>query len=193
MRCKPPTTRPCSPSPARLGDTLPLLVRTYRIRNRPGSVDELAFFCELPSIELAIHYAALATDRRGKRFSHQCRISLATLRKAKAALEACAPQISRSQSFHALHQLVREILQAIRGVGELYVYDTALRLGAFLRVSPEHVYLHAGTRAGARALGLDLSEGFVRVASLPKPIQTLRPHEIEDFLCIYKGQLTSEG
>jgi len=79
------------------------------------------------------------------------------------------------------------MLSSVRGLGDLYIYDTALRLGSFLKLSPKHVYLHAGTRAGARALGLKLSEDFLRVTALPKTIQVLEPHEIEDFLCIYKA------
>ena len=170
-----------------------MLVRSYRLHNRPGSIDELAFFREMPSLELAIRHAGLAIDRSDKRFSHQCRIPKAVLRRAKTSLEAATPQIARVESFHALHQLIAKCLASIRGIGELYIYDTALRLGAFLRLTPEYVYLHAGTRAGARALGLDLSDGFLRVPLLPKPIQTLLPHEIEDFLCIYKAQLAAEG
>jgi hypothetical protein len=48
------------------------------------------------------------------------------------------------------------------------------------------VHLHRGTRTGARALGLDTSRSFLKPTDLPKEIRSLRPHEIEDFLCIYK-------
>jgi hypothetical protein len=37
---------------------------------------------------------------------------------------------------------------------EEVVYDIAHRIGAYLRREPEAVYLHAGTREGARALNL---------------------------------------
>ena len=40
-------------------------------------------------------------------------------------------------------------------MGELVVYDTALRIGARFGLEPEKVYVHRGTREGVRKLGLD--------------------------------------
>jgi hypothetical protein len=69
----------------------------------------------------------------------------------------------------------------IERFGELAVYDTSLRLGAWLKKSPTLVYLHAGTRKGARALGLDVKRGYLEMKELPKPIRMLKPCEVEDF------------
>lgn len=63
--------------------------------------------------------------------------------------------IARAESSEALHALVARQLREVAGIGELYVYDTAFRIGAYLRLPPTRVYLHAGTRDGARALQLD--------------------------------------
>jgi len=188
MRRAPPDI--CQPANVSTGAGFAALVRAYRMHNRPDSVDELEFFREMPSLELAINHAAFAINRHEKRFGHQRRIPLAPLRRAKGLLIAAGSTLRFCRSFHELHTLLASIFTPVRGLGELYVYDTALRLGSFLKLSPEHVYLHAGTRAGARALGLSLSEGFVRVSSLPKAIQVLEPQEIEDFLCIYKARFT---
>jgi hypothetical protein len=85
-------------------------------------------------------------------------------------------------------------VRSVRGIGELYAYDTALRLGAHLRLLPRHVYLHAGTRRGARALGLDHRAKSLATTSLPAALRRLRPHEIEDVLCIYEDWLgTARG
>jgi hypothetical protein len=161
------------------------------MHNRPGAVEELAFFRTMPSLELAIHHAGFAIDPRDKRFSHQRRIPRAALRKATALLSKNVVQVKNCNSFHYLHLFLWSLLKPIHRIGELYVYDTALRLGAFLGLTPKRVYLHAGTRTGARALGLDVSTGFLKVADFPKAIQSLAPHEIEDLLCIYKAQLTA--
>jgi hypothetical protein len=59
----------------------------------------------------------------------------------------------------------------VPGIGELYVYDTALRIGAKLGVFPEKVYLHAGARIGVRNLGRDARKTALRIASLPRPAQ----------------------
>jgi hypothetical protein len=49
------------------------------------------------------------------------------------------------------------------------------------------VYLHAGTRAGARALGLNWRATTLAVHDLPAELRVLAPHEIEDCLCIFKN------
>jgi len=84
---------------------------------------------------------------------------------------------------------VERAIRGIDGIGALMVYDTALRLGAFLQLEPDLVYLHAGTRDGAAALGVDRSRETVRAEELPAALQALHPHEIEDCLCIFKAQL----
>jgi hypothetical protein len=145
----------------------------------------------MPSLELAIHNAVLATDERGKRFGHQCRIPASALRRAKAVLGARISEVKNTRSFHELHSFLKRGLGDVRGLGELYFYDTALRLGAFLGFAPEFVYLHRGTRAGARALGLDVSSEYIRLGQLPAPIRGLQAHEAEDFLCIYKDRFAT--
>jgi len=77
----------------------------------------------------------------------------------------------------------------VDGLGELYAYDTALRIGSFIGTFPETVYLHAGARVGAKALGVDTKVKSVELRSLPKPFHSLEPHQAEDVLCIYKKLL----
>jgi hypothetical protein len=71
------------------------------------------------------------------------------------------------------------------------VYDTALRIGAYLHLKPELVYLHAGTRIGARNLGFDSSAEFIATRNFPDEFRCLSASEIEDVLCIYKDELNS--
>jgi hypothetical protein len=165
MRCGPSPN--CRPGEGAKNGDLVALVRLYRLRNRPRSLDELKFFQTMPSLELAVHNAALATDERGKRFGHQCRIPASALRRAKAVLSARIGEVTNSTSFHDLHAFLKQALGDVRGLGELYFYDTALRLGSFLGFAPEFVYLHRGTRAGARALGLDTSSEYLTLVQLP--------------------------
>lgn len=82
-----------------------------------------------------------------------------------------------------------EAIGSIRGVGELLVYDTALRIGAKLELMPDRVYLHSGTRRGARSLGLPFKMRLISIAELPVPLRSLKQHEVEDCLCIFKDLL----
>ena len=73
----------------------------------------------------------------------------------------------------------------IKGIRALTIYDTPIRIGAFVKLQPERVYLHAGTKEGAKALGF-YSRETLAVSELPKMFSRLTPAEIEDCLCIYK-------
>jgi hypothetical protein len=124
----------------------------------------------------------------GKRWAHQRRIPGAALEKATDRLRRAG--LEKARSFDDLIQRVNSAVRSIRGIGELYVYDTALRIGAHLRLLPREVYLHAGARMGARALHLDYRSASIPLDRLPVELRRLEPHEIEDVLCIYKDWLT---
>ncbi len=165
------------------------MVRHYTWHYRPWAQDELERFSNLPFGE-AIERAALAKDERGKRFSHQRRLRGSVLRKARNILVDAAKELWRCPSFDQFHRLIQELLNGMRGLGELYYYDTALRIGARMGLMPKRVYLHRGTRDGAHALRLDWRADSLDPRTLPKALAVLKPHEIEDFLCIYKDQLS---
>lgn len=72
-------------------------------------------------------------------------------------------------------------------IGALTVYDIAHRIGAHFRKAPRLVYLHAGTRTGARVFHISGDSFDPKI--LPKAFSRLAPSEIEDCLCIYKDEL----
>lgn len=168
------------------------LVALYIAKHRPGALREKAFFDSMPSLELAIYHAAFALDDRDppKRYSHQRRIRMRPMKQAHHCLLQSRDQLKKARTFEDLHEILRTAFSDVHGLGALYTYDTALRLGFFLGLAPEKVYLHAGTRQGARALGVRCSD-VVEVSALPKELQTLPPHEIENFLCIFKPRAES--
>lgn len=165
------------------------VVRNYKSRYRQRARDELEFFAQLPTLSDAIEYAAFAKDGRGKRFSHQRRLKVVALQRAHSMLWANSYRMNSCTNFAELYETVDVALQRVAGIGELYVYDTTLRLGAHLKLSPDKIYLHAGTRVGAEALGLDGRAQTLEVRELPNELHELEPHEIEDVLCIYKSLL----
>ena len=104
----------------------------------------------MPTLSAAVRAAALAEDHRGKRLSHQRRIPGRVLRECASALDAALPRLRCAPTFEDLHGIVREEIGELRGVGELTVYDTALRIAAHRGLEPARVFLHASTRVGAR-------------------------------------------
>ena len=61
-----------------------------------------------------------------------------------------------------------------------------------MQLEPEKVYVHSGTRDGARKLLPDFAvDETIEMNELPAPIRRLKPREVEDFLCVYKDDLSS--
>jgi hypothetical protein len=172
---------------------LKAIVRTYTTKIRPRAESELDWFRAQPDLESALRYAALATDRQGKRLAHQRRLTKGALQRAHRILTDNKRAIAKTRSFEELFSMIENLLEPVDGIGEFYVYDTALRLGAKLGLYPRKVYLHSGTRAGASALGLNTSEKALRVGALPHEFRKLQPHEIEDVLCIFKSEFSASS
>jgi hypothetical protein len=105
----------------------------------------------------------------------------------EAKLQGIGRKLAKAQDFGALHRMIDEEIGGMRGIGALTVYDIAHRIGAHFGKMPELVYLHAGTRVGARVFNINGDSFDPKV--LPKPFARLAPYEIEDCLCIYKGEL----
>lgn len=167
---------------------LDAIVRTYISQIRPNAEAELDWFRQQPTLLAAIEKAALAVNSKGQRHSHQRRLTRPSLERACQVLLDNTRVIANTNSFDELFHLLDTLLRPIEGIGELYIYDTSLRIGAKLGVLPDKVYLHAGTRIGARALGLDHRGDVLDVQTLPRELRRLEPHEIEDLLCIFKDE-----
>jgi hypothetical protein len=167
------------------------IVRIYIQKIRPRAQAEIDRFANQRTLSYAIEKAGIAENSKGKRYSHQRRLKKTSIKKALCALQEASDEIGRARSFDDLFEVIRAAVRSIPGIGELYVYDTSLRIGAQLNFFPRQVYLHAGTRAGARALGLNHRAHALSVSALPKEFRALEPHELEDVLCIFKDKLKS--
>jgi len=177
----------CEPAKASRLTCLGAIARAYRMYHREREADQLRSFAGEPTLRKAIRRAGLAQRPDGKRYNHQRRIPGATLRHVEVRLQRAG--LDRATTFDRLHRMVAECIESIHGIGALMIYDTALRIGAKLGLAPERVYLHAGTREGARALRLDWRAGVLDVSAFPLPLRELEPNEIEDCLCIFADDL----
>ena len=167
-------------------------VSDYIKHHRDDAARELRFYRSMPTPARAIRRGARARTADGGKHPHQWRIPRGVLRAFGAQLARRESALSEAGSFDELHEAVRCVGDPIHGVGELAVYDTALRIGARLGLDPERVYLHRGTRDGAAAVGVDHRRSTIAVSKLPSPFARLAPHEIEDCLCIFKGLLSGK-
>lgn len=174
------------PRPAFFGNGLEGVVADYlNSENHKDSVSEVEWFAGQPSLRSAVSLAALAQGSDGK-YPHQWRIPPRILRKSRRKLLTCLRTLKSVRTFEELHELIRSRIAPIRGIGPLTVYDTAFRIGAKLALEPNVVFLHAGTRVGAKRLVRDAKRPFLNVDELPLALQRLPAHEIENILCIYR-------
>lgn len=134
----------------------------------------------------ALERAARSELATGKLHPHQWRVGRVTLSLWVKAVLRNEDEISRAANFHDLHHAISKA--RIDGIGELTIYDTAHRLGIARGLSPKQVYVHAGVRKGARALGLALRSS-IQMRELPSPLDRLSPSAAEDVLCIYKDDI----
>jgi hypothetical protein len=174
-------------------DRLDSIVDHYIKKFRPREEAELDSFRGQPSTQVCIEQAGLARRPDGKRLDHQRRIPAEALRAWANALQRKHTQIHSCRTFDELLNVLEKESRAFWKDGELIVYDTALRIGAYLKIEPEEVFLHRGTREGAKALGFEGSRRSIRGDEFPKAFQRLKPYQIEDCLCIYAEHLKKLG
>lgn len=172
---------------------LAAVVRHYKAKYRARAKLELDSFRAEKSLGAAIARAALAAKPDGRRYSHQRRLKPEDLARSAEKLATRIAAIERAQNFGILLDEIKSAVGHLAGLGELYIYDTALRIGAKKGTLPARIYLHAGTRAGARALGIDVKQRkVIDKFELPAELHELELHEVEDLLCIYKQHFTGE-
>jgi hypothetical protein len=167
--------------------TLDEIINDYIREYRDDARAEMRFFETQRSPSAAIRKAAMCEFPTEKRHPHQWRIPKTLLEQVEARLQRIGRKLARLSSFAELHRAVNDEIGNLKGIGALTVYDIAHRIGAYFGKPPEHVYLHAGTRIGARVFGINGDSFDPKL--LPKPFSRLAPSEIEDCLCIYRDEL----
>jgi hypothetical protein len=137
----------------------------------------------------AVRRAGLSLRDDGTVHPHQRRLGRLLMAEAAAILTPLAPALMAATNFDELHRTIDLHLRAVGGFGELAIYDIAQRLGWYRNMEPSAIYLHCGTREGAKALGLSTSGRTLALAALPPELRVLSPSQLEDVLCIYKNDL----
>lgn len=172
--------------------------------------DQVIEYCRAaPDFATAVRRAVEARGEDGKHHNHQSKVDItarrkfgATIIKLKKRIRSIATPGEDSYAvgntpFDDLHDLLDE--HKPYGIGPVTVYDVAVRVGAYLGIKPEQVYMHAGVRQGLKALeqGLANHDAGKRLAGayklprvprylFPKPWRNLDADDIEDMLCTYR-------
>lgn len=166
-------------------------IENYNQGIRPTVVRDHSHYSSKPTFEALMAAVEKCENHAGRRHSHQWRVAhdaciqtANNLRKSERAIRSCT-------SFAQLIEIVGEC--SVKGYAELSVYDTAVRIGAWLGIYPDYVYLHRGTRVGARMLGLPTNRQYLLISELPVPLQAVSADDAENILCIYAAHPERDG
>ena len=124
-----------------------------------------------------------------KKHNHQYRVPEDVVNKVIKILLQDRAKMQNESDFTVLHNLIAGLISGIKYIGELTVYDIALRIGARLEKYPEEVYLHRGSLEGAVVLlgKKAVKDRIVEKSVFPDVFRDLESYEIEHILCIYRN------
>jgi len=127
-------------------------------------------------------------DIDGRHLDHFRKIRTNSLRQASKELIGIIELIRDCGNFQEVFELLNKKIK-IFGIGEMYLYDISFYLSARLGFKPKHIYMHRGTREGAKYLGLDIRREFIpkeEFEKLEKGFKKINAYDIENLLCSYK-------
>lgn len=166
------------------------IVEHYKNCQRQSLEAERVWFSEEQSFLDVIRRVALAKGPNNKRLTHQYRLDKPVIPLASQLLQSASEKLHSVQTFKDLFDEVEKCISNIKGVGPLYIYDTALRLGFFKKLQPNEVYLQAGSLKAAKHLAATgqiqkLTSRIVLPSQFPITFRSLPAYEIENLLCQY--------
>ena len=175
---------------------LSAIVEDWQMRFIEGDAkkfrDTVVDYCmKASSFEEAVYRACRCRNEEGKKHNHQSKVQDVTLDMwARVIMGNVLP--NEMKSFDQLFDRLGELL--IWGIGPVTHYDVATRIGAYLKLEPEQLYLHAGVLDGWKLLypnGYWPNGKNHRLAREHWPIelQSLPADQVEDLLCAYRSFL----
>ena len=178
--------RPDGPSMA----TLAALIADFERNALEELRSELEHHRAQPDERAALRAAASWRGASGRFHPGQWRMPRAVKRAAGEALCRVRFDFGGMDRFETLFAAVHEAIGGVRGVGEVCVYDAALRIGVWRGLLPSRVRLHGTSRESAVALGVEADRRpWIEVEAFPSELAGLRSWEIERFLSRYRDEL----
>ena len=163
-------------------------IADYR-ENEMRELHELARFFKSLSFHSAIEYAASGVTPHRKIHPHQRRIGVKLLRQSATLLKEYHSTIRKAKSFAHLFMITEAVKSQLKGLGDLWSYDTALRM-SFNRgrsFYPQAVFMQRGNMKGIKKIfsKKPVKQRTLSVKIFPKEIRSLKPFEIENFLTVW--------
>lgn len=167
------------------------LVDDYRSCHKPHLENELNYYRGINELADALMAAGLFWQNENEIHNHQYRIN----KESKKLFSRNLRNVSMGEVSTFADLYNRIFSCRVKGVGSLTIYDTALRLGAHLKMLPDGIYLHAGAYVGYKNLlgKVPIPQIIPYSQDIKELFNGLMPYEIENFLCIYKDDFKELG
>lgn len=169
--------------------TLEAIVEDWQYRFIEGDAkkyrDTVVDYCmKSASFEEAVARACHCRNEQGKKHNHQSKVRDTVLIEWSFKIVGNINPIE-IKDFDHLFDRLEELL--IWGIGPVTHYDVATRIGAYLKMEPEQLYLHAGVLSGWKLLhGNGKWPERLPRGSWPVALQCLPADQVEDLLCAYR-------
>lgn len=143
------------------------------------------------SLENAVKISCSCKDEVNYTHPHSRRLIKKNLDAITNNLLLNINKIKNVKNFHELYCII--LKNKVLGVGELTMYDIGIRIGYYLNIYPDYIYLHASPTISARLLGIfrkarkinDAKSLYLIREDLPDDIKNsnLTIMQIEQLLC----------
>ena len=166
------------------------IIDNYKKQTRKPVDYHVQFCLDQENLKDAVEVAAKAVDEYGKIHFHQRRVAKTDLLAFTEKLATFENELAQAKSFDEIYTIVKNTNQA--GINEITVFDTAFRIGSYLHLFPDKIYLTSGTRIGAEHLLGKLDDrNTLFPTDFPIPFQRkdLSVADIEDILYVCRNEL----
>ncbi|MGE0638205.1 MAG: hypothetical protein AB7P01_17300 [Bacteroidia bacterium] len=167
--------------------SLKVVIERYMKEDFSTLKDKKIFYENMPLHE-AVKNAASAITPEKIMDSHQRRIGKKICVDAAIELLKLELEIKRCNTFEKIFEITEKVKKRTDRLGDLWSYDTALRIGFNKKVYPKEVYVQRGVVKGVKkALNGKCPRGrSLPLGIFPQEIQDMKePYLVENFLCIW--------
>lgn len=167
-----------------------IIYKKYKLLRKKNPDLQMEFCIQQKNLQNAIKIAAKSIDQNGKIHNHQRRIGAFVLNLFATELLQYENDIEKVNNFDSLYNIIKTI--NFTNIGNLTVYDVATRIGAYMNIFPDKIYLHAGAKVGAKnLLGNIKGKQFLKMSDLPNGFlkYDITAYEFEDIFCIFRDEL----
>ena len=179
--------------------TIAQILSDYKQYKKQAWRSVLNYYSGLPSLKEVLEEAGLFHKAPSCCDEHQRRIKKVSKITFSTDLQKNAKNIANSKDFIDLYRIISKI--APKGIAELTIYDTTMRIGSFLEkgkgrgvFKPKDVYLHNGAWKGAKSLykigRLKNLQKRMPLSAFSKLFPGCQAWEVEEILCIYENNFS---